>query len=59
MDDCSGRWTVIEEAINEGVAAAIAITLMARLASRDPDPFAMKAIAALRNQFGGHAVVRE
>jgi 6-phosphogluconate dehydrogenase len=48
------------EAINESVAApTIAIALMARFTSRDPDPFAMKAIAALRNQFGGHAVVRE
>ena len=58
-DSGEGRWTVME-AINEGVAApAIAIALMARFTSRDPDPFAMKAIAALRNQFGGHAVVRE
>lgn len=58
-DSGEGRWTVME-AINEGVAApTIAIALMARFTSRDPDPFAMKAIAALRNQFGGHAVVRE
>jgi 6-phosphogluconate dehydrogenase len=58
-DSGEGRWTVLE-AVNEGVAApAIAIALMARFTSRDPDPFAMKTIAALRNQFGGHAVVRE
>ena len=58
-DSGEGRWTVLE-AVNEGVAApTIAIALMARFTSRDPDPFAMKAIAALRNQFGGHAVVRE
>jgi 6-phosphogluconate dehydrogenase len=58
-DSGEGRWTVFE-AINESVAApAIAISLMARFTSRDPDPFSMKAIAALRNQFGGHAVVRE
>jgi 6-phosphogluconate dehydrogenase len=58
-DSGEGRWTVME-AINESVAApAIANALMARFTSRDPDPFAMKAIAALRNQFGGHAVVRE
>jgi 6-phosphogluconate dehydrogenase len=58
-DSGEGRWTVIE-AINESVAApAIAISLMSRFTSRDPDPFAMKAIAALREQFGGHAVVRE
>ena len=59
QDSGEGRWTVFE-AINESVAApTIAIALMARFTSRDPDPFAMKAIAALRNQFGGHAVVRE
>jgi 6-phosphogluconate dehydrogenase len=58
-DSGEGRWTVFE-AINESVATpAIAISLMARFTSRDPDPFSMKAIAALRNQFGGHAVVRE
>jgi 6-phosphogluconate dehydrogenase len=58
-DSGEGRWTVME-AINESVAApAIAISLMARFTSRDPDPFSMKAIAALRNLFGGHAVVRE
>jgi 6-phosphogluconate dehydrogenase len=58
-DSGEGRWTVME-AINESVAApTIAISLMARFTSRDPDPFAMKAIAALRNQFGGHPVVRE
>jgi 6-phosphogluconate dehydrogenase len=58
-DSGEGRWTVME-AINESVSApAIAIALMARFASRDPDQFSMKAIAALRNQFGGHAVVRE
>ncbi len=58
-DSGEGRWTVFE-AINENVAApAIALALMARFTSRDPDPFSMKAIAALRNQFGGHAVVHE
>jgi 6-phosphogluconate dehydrogenase len=58
-DSGEGRWTVFE-AINESVAApTIAIALMSRFTSRDPDPFSMKAIAALRNQFGGHAVVRE
>ena len=35
---------------------AIAASLLARFASRQDDPPAMKAVAALRQQFGGHAV---
>jgi 6-phosphogluconate dehydrogenase len=55
-DSGEGRWTVFE-AINEDVAApAIALSLMARFSSRNPDAFSMKTIAALRKQFGGHAV---
>ncbi|MEE9286079.1 MAG: decarboxylating 6-phosphogluconate dehydrogenase [Dehalococcoidia bacterium] len=55
-DSGEGRWTVFE-AINESVAApAIAASLFARFVSRQDDSFAMKVIAALRNEFGGHAV---
>jgi 6-phosphogluconate dehydrogenase len=55
-DSGEGRWTVLE-AINEDVpAAAIAGSLFARFASRQDDSFAMKVIAALRGEFGGHAV---
>lgn len=55
-DSGEGRWTVFE-AINEDVPApAIAASLFARFASRQKDSFAMKVIAALRNEFGGHAV---
>lgn len=55
-DSGEGRWTVLE-AINEDVpATAIAASLFARFASRQPDSFAMKVIAALRNEFGGHPV---
>jgi 6-phosphogluconate dehydrogenase len=55
-DSGEGRWTVFE-AINEDVPApAIAASLFARFASRQEDSFAMKVIAALRNEFGGHAV---
>jgi len=55
-DSGEGRWTVFE-AINEDVPApAIAASLFARFASRQDDSFAMKVIAALRNEFGGHAV---
>ncbi|CAN5593348.1 decarboxylating 6-phosphogluconate dehydrogenase [soil metagenome] len=55
-DSGEGRWTVME-AINESVpAATIAGSLFARFASRNDDSFAMKTIAALRSEFGGHAV---
>ncbi len=55
-DSGEGRWTVLE-AINEDVPApAIAASLFARFASRQDDSFAMRMIAALRNEFGGHAV---
>ena len=55
-DSGEGRWTVME-AIHESVpAATIAGSLFARFASRDEDSFAMKTIAALRSEFGGHAV---
>ncbi|WP_028851701.1 phosphogluconate dehydrogenase (NAD(+)-dependent, decarboxylating) [Thermocrispum municipale] len=55
-DSGEGRWTV-EEAINHAVPApVISAALFARFASRQEDSPAMKAVAALRNQFGGHAV---
>jgi 6-phosphogluconate dehydrogenase len=55
-DSGEGRWTVFE-AINENVPApAIAASLFARFTSRQDDSFAMRVIAALRNEFGGHAV---
>src|SRR5258706_2088972 len=55
-DTGEGRWTV-EEAIRLAVPMnAIAAALFARFASRQEDSPAMKAVAALRNQFGGHAV---
>jgi len=55
-DSGEGRWTV-EAAIDHAVPVpAIAAALFARFASRQDDSPAMKAIAAMRNQFGGHAV---
>jgi 6-phosphogluconate dehydrogenase len=55
-DSGEGRWTVFE-AINESVpAGVIALSLFARFASRQDESFAAKINAALRNQFGGHAV---
>ncbi|HKT00478.1 MAG TPA: decarboxylating 6-phosphogluconate dehydrogenase [Rugosimonospora sp.] len=58
-DTGEGRWTV-EEAIRLAVPMnVIAASLFARFASRQEDSPAMKAVAALRNQFGGHAVKKE
>ncbi len=55
-DSGEGRWT-IAEAIAENVPApVIAASLFARFASRNEINFAAKVAAALRNQFGGHAV---
>ncbi|MFD3443432.1 phosphogluconate dehydrogenase (NAD(+)-dependent, decarboxylating) [Microbacteriaceae bacterium 4G12] len=57
-DSGEGRWT-IEEAINNAVPVpTISASIFARFVSRQDDSPAMKAVAALRNQFGGHAVKR-
>jgi 6-phosphogluconate dehydrogenase len=58
-DSGEGRWTV-EAAIEHAVPMnVIAASLFARFTSRQDDSPAMKAIAAMRNQFGGHAVRTE
>jgi 6-phosphogluconate dehydrogenase len=55
-DSGEGRWTV-EAAIDAAVPTpTIAMALFARFASRHPDAFGNRMLAALRNQFGGHAV---
>jgi 6-phosphogluconate dehydrogenase len=55
-DSGEGRWTVLE-AVDRGVPApVITEALFARFASRDDNSFAMRVIAALRNEFGGHPV---
>ncbi|MGE2692575.1 phosphogluconate dehydrogenase (NAD(+)-dependent, decarboxylating) [Mycolicibacterium pulveris] len=57
-DSGEGRWTV-EEAIRLRVPVpSIAASLFARFLSRQDESPTMKAVAALRNQFGGHAVKR-
>jgi 6-phosphogluconate dehydrogenase len=58
-DSGEGRWTV-QEAVERGVPVpVISAALFARFTSQDDDSVAMKAIAALREQFGGHAVLPE
>lgn len=55
-DSGEGRWTV-EEAIEENISApVITLSLMQRFLSRQKESFSAKVIAALRNEFGGHAV---
>jgi 6-phosphogluconate dehydrogenase len=55
-DSGEGRWT-LQEAIDHAVPApALADALFARFRSRQTDSFSARAIAALRNEFGGHAV---
>ena len=56
QDSGEGRWTV-QAAIDHAVPVpAISAALYARFASREGDPPAMKVVAALRKQFGGHPV---
>ena len=56
QDSGEGRWT-IQTALDLGVPApVITHSLFARFQSRDKDSFAFRLVAALRNQFGGHAV---
>jgi 6-phosphogluconate dehydrogenase len=58
-DSGEGRWT-LQEAIDLDVPApVIALSLIARLRSRDNDSFADKLLAAMRNEFGGHAIRKE
>jgi 6-phosphogluconate dehydrogenase len=55
-DSGEGRWTLEEGIENSVPMPVIAASLFARFVSRQDDSPAMKAVAALRNQFGGHAV---
>ncbi len=56
QDSGEGRWT-IEAAIQNAIPLpVITAALFARFSSRQPESLAMKVVAALRNQFGGHAV---
>lgn len=57
-DSGEGRWTVVE-AIDLAVSIpVISMALQRRFRSRDEAPFSDKLLAAMRNQFGGHAIKR-
>lgn len=55
-DSGEGRWTVAEAIDLDVPAPVITLSLLQRLRSRQEDSFGAKVLAALRNQFGGHAV---
>ncbi|NCT68401.1 MAG: decarboxylating 6-phosphogluconate dehydrogenase [Rhodanobacteraceae bacterium] len=55
-DSGEGRWTVAEAIDLDVPAPVITASLIERLRSRDKDSFADKLLAAMRNEFGGHAM---
>ncbi len=55
-DSGEGRWTVLEAIAHSVPAPVITLSLMARFYSRQDESYSAQVIAALRNQFGGHAV---
>jgi len=55
-DSGEGRWTVAEAIDLDVPAPVITLSLLMRLASRQDESYAAKLLAAMRNQFGGHAV---
>jgi 6-phosphogluconate dehydrogenase len=58
-DSGEGRWTVFEAIEHDVPATVLAHALFARFRSRQEDSFGSKLIAALRQEFGGHAVRQE
>lgn len=58
-DSGEGRWTVFEAIDQDVPTPVIALSLLARLRSRDEESYGDRLLAALRNQFGGHAIVRD
>ncbi|MGV8939930.1 MAG: phosphogluconate dehydrogenase (NAD(+)-dependent, decarboxylating) [Lysobacter sp.] len=58
-DSGEGRWTVAEAIDLDVSAPVITLALLERLRSRDNDSYSDKLLAAMRNQFGGHAMKKE
>ncbi len=59
QDSGEGRWTVAEAIDRNIPAPVITDSLLVRLRSRQDESYSAKILAALRNEFGGHAVVKE
>ena len=57
-DSGEGRWTVAEAIEQDVPAPTITLALLMRFVSRQDESYAAKLLAAMRNQFGGHAVKR-
>ena len=55
-DSGEGRWTVAEAIDLDVPAPVITLSLITRLRSRDAESYADRLLAAMRNQFGGHAI---
>jgi 6-phosphogluconate dehydrogenase len=58
-DSGEGRWTVAEAIDLDVPAPVITLSLLQRLTSRDSESYSDKLLAAMRNQFGGHAIKTE
>jgi len=58
-DTGEGRWTLLEALQQNVPTPVLALSLVMRIRSRQSDSFGAKYVAALRNQFGGHAVKRD
>jgi len=58
-DSGEGRWTVFDAIDKDVPAPVITLSLLARFSSRQDESYSAKVIAALRNQFGGHAIKSE
>ena len=58
-DSGEGRWTVAEAIDLDVPAPVITLSLLTRFRSRQDDSYGAKVLAALRNEFGGHAVKTE
>ncbi len=59
QDSGEGRWTVLQAIETAVPAEVITLSLMRRFRSRQQDPFAERVLAALRREFGGHAVAEK
>jgi 6-phosphogluconate dehydrogenase len=55
-DSGEGRWTILESIDKDVPAPVITLSLLTRFRSRQEDSYGAKVLAALRNEFGGHAV---
>jgi 6-phosphogluconate dehydrogenase len=58
-DSGEGRWTVAEAIALDVPAPVITLALLARLRSRSEEAYADRLLAAMRNQFGGHAIRKD